>query len=112
MKCRDFQKEINRIIKKQIPVEEMAELIEHVENCKECYDELETYYVIQYGLSDEEDDDESMDFVGRLETNLVRMKKKAHKFDIARAIYAFINISAFTAIGGTLIYVIFNYFVK
>ena len=40
------------------------------------------------------------------------MKKKARKFDIAKAIYAFINISAFTAIGGTLIYVVFNYFVK
>ena len=111
MKCRDFQKDIPRIIKKQIPVEDMAELIEHVENCKDCYDELETYYVIQYGLSDD-DYDESMDFVGRLEQNLVRMKKKARNFDIARAIYGFINISAFTAIGGTLIYVIFKYFVK
>lgn len=111
MKCRDFQKNIPRIIKKQIPVEDMAELIEHVENCKDCYDELETYYVIQYGLS-EDGDDESMDFVGRLENNLVRMKKKARNFDIARAIYGFVNISAFTAIGGTLIYVVFNYFVK
>ena len=111
MKCRDFQKNISGIIKKQIPVEDMAELIEHVENCKDCYDELETYYVIQYGLSDD-NYDESMDFVGRLERNLLRMKKKVRKFDIARAIYAFINISAFTAIGGTLIYVVFNYFVK
>ena len=111
MKCRDFQKNIPGIIKKSIPVEDMAELIEHVENCKDCYDELETYYVIQYGLEDN-NDDESMDFVGRLERNLVRMKKMTHKFDMAKAIYAFINISAFTAIGGTLIYVIFNYFFK
>lgn len=111
MRCRDFQKKIPGIIKKQISVEEMAELIEHVENCKDCYDELETYYVIQYGLSDN-DYEESMDFVGSLEKNLIRMKKKARKFDVAKAIYAFINISAFTAIGGTLIYVVFNYFVK
>lgn len=112
MKCREFQRCIPGILKNQIPVENLAEIIEHVDGCKDCYDELETYYVIQYGLEDNDDEDESMDFVGRLEGNLIKMKKKALNYDFSRAVYAFVNISAFTAVGGTLIYVVFNYFLK
>ena len=109
MKCRDFQKEIPNIIKKNIPVNEMSDIIEHVENCKECYDELEIHYVLQYGLGDD-DAHTSMDFSGQLEQNIRDMKKKLNTYEMMCSIYAFIVITANTAIGGTFIYVLFNYF--
>ena len=69
---------------------------------------LEIYYIIHNGL--EEGDNTSMNFVEQLEENIGVFKKRIHNFETTQAIYAFINIAAFTAVGGTLIYVIFNYF--
>ena len=109
MKCRDFQKKIPNIITKNIPVSEFNYIIEHVENCKECYDELEIHYVLQYGLGDD-DENISMDFRCQLENNIREMKRKLNRYEMMRSIYAFIVIAANTAIGGTFIYVLFNYF--
>ncbi len=109
MKCREFQKNIPGIIKKTIPVKDMGDLIEHLENCKECYDELEIHYVIQYGLN-ENDEDTSMDFIGQLEENIKDMKKRFNMFETAKAVYALTQIAGYTAIGGAFIYVLFNYF--
>ncbi len=109
MKCREFQKKIPSLINKTVQTEELSELLDHVEHCKDCYDELEIYYIIHNGL--EEGSNSSMNFVGQLEDNIGLMKKKVHNHDVSKAIYAFINIAAFTAVGGTLIYVIFKYFI-
>ena len=108
MKCRDFQKKIPKLIEKTVQTEELPELIDHVTHCKDCYDELEIYYIIHNGL--EEGDNTSMNFVEQLEENIGVFKKRIQNFETTRAIYAFINIAAFTAVGGTLIYVIFHYF--
>lgn len=109
MKCRHFQKRIQDLIEGKVQVEELQELIEHVESCNDCYDELEIYYIIHNGL--DENDNTSMNFVGQLESNILQFKKKINNFEMARALYAFVNIAAFTAVGGTLIYVFFKYFV-
>lgn len=109
MKCREFQKKIPSLINKTVPVEELPEIIEHVEGCKDCYDELEIYYIIQNGL--EEDDNSTMNFVGQLEDSIKHFKKRINNFEMTRALYAFVNIAAFVAVGGTLIYVFFKYFI-
>lgn len=108
MKCREFQKMIPSLINKTVQTEELSELIDHVEHCKDCYDELEIYYIIHNGL--EEGNNTSMNFVGQLEDNIRSFKKRVHNHEITSAVYAFINIAAFTAVGGSLIYVIFRYF--
>ena len=109
MKCREFQKMIPDIINKAVPVNLYGEIIEHVENCKECYDELEIYYVLQYGLGDD-DTKISMDFRGQLEANIQNMKKKFHRLELMQAIYILIQIMGYTAIGGSFIYVLFKFF--
>lgn len=109
MKCREFQKNIPAIIKKNISIKDVGDIIEHLENCKECYDELEIHYIIQYGLN-ENNEDASMNFIGQLEENLNNMKRRFNMFETANAIYALTQIMAYTAIGGAFIYVLFNYF--
>lgn len=109
MKCRDFQRKIPKLIDKTVHTEELAELIDHVEHCKDCYDELEIYYIIHNGL--EEGNNTSMNFVGQLEDNICAFKKRVHNHELTKAVYAFINIAAFTAVGGSLIYIFFKYFI-
>lgn len=109
MKCREFQKMIPEIINKTAPIECYGDIIEHVENCKECYDELEIHYVLRYGLADD-DKDISMDFRKQLEENLIGMKKKYNMSELKKSIYALTQIVAYTAIGGVFIYVLFKYF--
>lgn len=109
MKCREFQKNIPGIIRKNIPVKDIGGIIEHLENCKECYDELEIHYVIQYGLN-ENDEDTSMNFIGQLEENIRSMKRRFNMYENTKAVYALTQIAGYTAIGGAFIYVLFNYF--
>ncbi len=110
MKCREFQKLIPDIIDDNIPENMLEEVIDHVENCKECYDELEIYYVLRYGLGDD-DSDASMDFIGQLEGNIRYMKKRLKAYKDIRSLYIFSMLTAHTTVIGTLIYVIFKYFI-
>ena len=54
MKCMEFQKLIPDIINGIVPDEMLEEVLEHVETCSECYDELEINYILQYGLGDDD----------------------------------------------------------
>ena len=72
--------------------------------------ELEIHYILRYGLGDDEDE-EATDFIGQLENNISRMKAKQHKFTIQRSVYVLIMLTAYTAIIGSWIYVLFKYFV-
>ena len=50
MKCADFQKMIPDIINNTVPDEKLDEVIEHIDNCKDCREELEIHYILRYGL--------------------------------------------------------------
>ena len=53
MKCADFQKMIPDIINNTVPDEKLDEVIEHIDNCKDCREELEIHYILRYGLGDD-----------------------------------------------------------
>ena len=110
MKCMEFQKLIPDIINGIVPDEMLEEVLEHVETCSECYDELEINYILQYGLGDD-DSAESMDYVGRLERNLNRLRRRLRYIEISKAVLSLINITAYTAVAGAFIYVFFTYFI-
>lgn len=109
MNCREFQKIIPDIINGKIPDEQLEEVIEHVDTCHDCYDELEIYYVLQYGLKDT-DKKQSMNFVGRLDKKIKKMKRHLKHYEVANAIYNGINVISNTAIFAALIYTIFYIF--
>lgn len=106
MKCREFQKIIPDIINEKIPDNALEEVIEHVESCHDCYDELEIYYVLQYGLKDT-DSKQSMNFVGRLDRKIKKMKMHLKHYEIANAFYNGVCVISNTAIFAALIYTIF-----
>lgn len=78
MNCRDFQKHIHSFLNYDDMSEEtLEEFLDHAAACKECYDELEIYYILQVGL-DQEDKalKHSFDFKSGLEQMLRNTKKE------------------------------------
>lgn len=106
MNCRDFQKIIPNIISEKIPDKDLSKVIEHVEACPDCYDELEIYYVLQYGLRDA-DNKQSMNFVGRLDRKIKRMKIHLKHYEFASAVYNGLYVISNTAIFAAMIFTIF-----
>lgn len=109
MKCSEFQKLIPDIVNNTVPDEYISEVLEHVGECKDCYDELEIHYILRYGLSDDEDE-KAVDFIGQLESNLENMKNRQKRFDIHHSVFALIQLTSYTAIIGSFIYVLFKFF--
>lgn len=56
MKCIEAQQLVKPYIKKLLSDREMERFLEHVENCPECYDELEIYFVIYETMEDSTDE--------------------------------------------------------
>ena len=75
MECRDFQKLIPKIIDDDIPEEDLEKVLEHVKSCKDCYDEMEIYYVLKYGFG-EDDNNDNMNFIGLLDEKITGLEKK------------------------------------
>ena len=50
MNCVDALSKIDDYIENRLSGRELEEFLEHVETCKECYDELEIHYIIKVGM--------------------------------------------------------------
>lgn len=71
MQCREACGMVQKYIDKQLPVDDMEEFLEHISHCKDCYDELEIYYIIKRGMNQIENDKyEHSDLLGSLKREL------------------------------------------
>ncbi len=50
MKCHDAQMMISGFIEERLTDQEMEEFLDHIAGCRDCFDELEVYYMITTGL--------------------------------------------------------------
>ena len=50
MKCVDALSRIDAYIGNRLSHRELEEFLEHVKQCKECYEELEIHYIISIGM--------------------------------------------------------------
>ena len=50
MDCKEAKNRVNGYIEGTLTNKECTEFIEHVRSCPDCYDELETYFIIGYAL--------------------------------------------------------------
>lgn len=49
MKCEEVLTKIDAYISDEMSYKEMEEFLDHIKDCPDCYDELETYYTISIG---------------------------------------------------------------
>lgn len=111
MTCRDFQKNLVPFINDEIDVKYLRPYIEHATSCSECRDEMEIYYVVQYGLNEQEEPDAlSMNFKDSIKSMLAKYSRNVTIYERARSFYVLVWILAMTSIGGSFIYVLFNKF--
>ncbi len=107
MDCRDFQKIIPDIINNRVPDECLEAVVNHISNCRDCYDELEIYFVLEYGLKDD-DTKKSMNLIGRLNNLIKRLISRAERYYSIVTMYNIIKISAYTVMACAAAYMIFK----
>lgn len=59
MECKQIQKMISAFDRNELTLKEQEIFINHMIECKECQEELEIYYIVEYGLAD---DDVTIDY--------------------------------------------------
>lgn len=57
MKCSEIQKYIKPYAEDELEMMDMINLVEHIQRCKDCYEELEIYYILIHGLKEIENDE-------------------------------------------------------
>ena len=79
MKCHDVQRMISGFIEKKLTDEQLEGFLEHIENCQDCYDELEVYYMITIGLMQlDEDHTGTMDLKKNLKDFISEQNKELY----------------------------------
>ena len=53
MKCKEIQQAIIPFNLRKLSCDEEETFVKHIDNCPDCREELEIYYIIEYGLLDE-----------------------------------------------------------
>ena len=87
MKCAEAQKRIRPFLKRELPPEDLESFLQHIENCPDCYEELELYLMIQAAL----EEDETKDFVAKYADKTggdVPNQFAADGYDVVEALYA------------------------
>ena len=96
MNCQNAQSMVLNFINDKLDKEETKEFIEHVRSCKDCWEELEIYYVMLIGLKQLDEGEELVaDFKEKLQSEvdsrynvLVRESRRQHVATIASVLVA------------------------
>ena len=71
MNCQKAQSMVLNFINNKLDKEETKEFIEHIRGCKDCWEELEIYYVMLIGLKQLDEGEELVtDFKEKLESEV------------------------------------------
>lgn len=80
MKCEQVRQMMDLYLNDQLPPKELAAFLEHIKTCPECYDELETLFIINAGIKYlEEENHESYDIPQMLKKDLQQKDRKLKK---------------------------------
>ena len=80
MNCREMQSLIVPFIKSELSVEQEKSFLEHIDECKECREELEVYYILLIGLKQlDEDPSGSLDLHRKFEEELNIIRGRINK---------------------------------
>ena len=77
MNCQNAQSMVLNFINNKLDKEETRAFIEHVRDCKDCWEELEIYYVMLVGLKQLDEGEElAADFRKKQKVVMQRLKEK------------------------------------
>lgn len=97
MNCQKAQSMVLNFINNKLDQEETKEFIEHVRGCKDCWEELEIYYVMLIGLKQLDEGGELVaDFKEKLQSevdNRYEQIRREHKRNLAVKIIATLGIT-------------------
>ena len=64
MDCRIAEEMVSKYINHTLPLNDLEDFLEHIENCSSCYDELATYFIVHKAMQqlDEQKEDSVLDF--------------------------------------------------
>lgn len=78
--CRTAESMVARYINHTLKADEMEEFLDHIEHCSSCYDELETYFIVNKVTQQlaETEEDSVLDFQSLLEQDIRRSRRYIH----------------------------------
>lgn len=80
MKCEQAQERVNAYIDRTMPDRELEDFIAHVKSCPDCFDELETYYIVNMTMKYLEDGkEESYDIAKQLRDDLNGQRQRIRR---------------------------------
>lgn len=86
MDCREVQSLIVPFVKSELTLEEAKDVLEHIDHCPDCKEELEVYYILLIGLQElDEDTTGSLDLHGQFEEHLRRTRAEIDNTKFWRA---------------------------
>ena len=95
-KCEEALTKIEAYIDHTLSGRELEEFLEHVKSCRECYDELETYYIISVGMRYlEEENLESYNIPKMLQEDLHTRERQVRRRNIFRKTAVFLGVLFF-----------------
>lgn len=79
--CRIAESMVTRYINHTLKTDELEEFLDHIEHCSSCYDELETYFIVNKVTQqlDEQEDGSVLDFQRLLQQDIRKSRRSIHK---------------------------------
>lgn len=102
MKCEKVQESVDAYIRHTLPDRGQREFIEHVKQCTECYNELETYFIVDQAIRYlDEEGGESYNIKQLLDEDLdKRLVKLKHKSLAIRVLIIVMIVLGMMAVAG------------
>lgn len=90
MDCRIAEEMVSKYINHTLPLNDLEDFLEHIENCSSCYDELATYFIVHKAMQqlDEQKEDSVLDFRKLLEEDIRKSRKYIRRKKFHRAVAA------------------------
>lgn len=80
MTCMEAEKMVIPYINNELTPAETEEFLEHIDTCKNCWEELEIHYMVDVGLKKLDEADGTYDIMGDLRRKLEASTKLLKKF--------------------------------
>ena len=90
-------------ILKKLNDKELEEFLDHISNCRECYEELEIYYTLYAGLAQLDGEHEEQDMRGILKEALHVSEQRVRGRKIMNVYYALSQVLAMLALVAVIV---------